>query len=78
MGALTTVTWGSVNLPFLGGRSRMPRSQRTFRGMKCAHVTCHERPIWRLPQRLHFLFWTVYFPRRPHCPPLHCNLPFVH
>ena len=39
MGAPTTVTRDSVDLPFLGGRSRMPRSRRTFRGMKCAHVT---------------------------------------
>ena len=39
MGAPTTVTQGSVDLPFLGGRSRVPRSRCTFRGTKCAHVT---------------------------------------
>ena len=39
MGAPTMVAWGSIDLPFLSGRSRMPRSRRTFRGMKCAHVT---------------------------------------
>ena len=39
MGAPTTVTRGSVDLPFFGGRSRMPRSRRTFRGTKRAHVT---------------------------------------
>ena len=39
MGAPTTVTRGSVDLPFLGGRSRVPRSWCTFRGMKCTHVT---------------------------------------
>ena len=39
MGAPTTVTRGSVDLPFLGRRSRVPRSRRTFRGTKRAHVT---------------------------------------
>ena len=40
-------------------------------------AVCHEHPVWRVPRRLHFLFWMVYFPRHPHCPPLHCNPPFV-
>ena len=39
MGAPTTVTWGSVDLPFLGGRLHVLRSRRTFRGTKRAHVT---------------------------------------
>ena len=39
MGAPTMVTRGSIDLPFLGGRSRMPRSQRTFQGPKRVHVT---------------------------------------
>ena len=39
MGAPMTVTRGSIDLPFLSGRSRMPRSQWTFRGTKRAHVT---------------------------------------
>ena len=58
MGAPTTVTRGSINLPFLGGQSRVPRSQRTFRGTKRAHVTMglplsddasseqHARKLW--------------------------------
>ena len=39
MGAPMTVTQGSIDLPFLGGRSCMPRSQQTFQGTKRAHVT---------------------------------------
>ena len=39
MGAPTMVTWGSVDLPFLGRRSHVPRSWCTFRGTKRAHVT---------------------------------------
>ena len=39
MGAPTTVTRGSIDLPFLSGRSHVPRSRRTFRGTKRAHVT---------------------------------------
>ena len=39
MGAPMTVARGSVDLPFLGGRSRVPRARCTFRGTKHAHVT---------------------------------------
>ena len=58
MGALMTVAQGSVDLPFLGGRSCVPRSRCTFRGTKHAHVTVglpllddvlseqHARKLW--------------------------------
>ena len=39
MGALMTVTRGSIDLPFLGGRSHVLRSRCTFQGTKRAHVT---------------------------------------
>ncbi len=34
-------------------------------------------PFGAFTQRLSFLFRTVYFSRRPYCPPLYCNPSFV-
>ena len=78
-GGLRKRTTNHAKIPFRSPRGPWPSQQEdsVVKARPLGGGYCHERPVWRLPQRLHFLFWTVYFPCRPHCPPLHCNLSFV-